>query len=254
MSILDRSGVRLYYEVYGSGPAVLLTHGFGATSRMWAGQVEALARDHTVVLWDMRGHGQSDSPDTPAAYGEAQTIGDIVALLDHLGFDAAVIGGQSLGGFMSMAVALAYPSRLRGLLLVDTGPGYKSDDKRDDWNAMALRYADAIAKKGLAVFAKASREMRPGEHDNLRGLELAARHALPQYSAQVLEGLPRIKVPTLVIVGERDRLYLGASDYMTEKIPNATKVVLEDAGHAANVDQPEAFDDALRRFLDSHDL
>ena len=68
MATLNRDGVNLYYEVHGQGPTILLTHGYSATSQMWAGQVEALSKDHRLVTWDMRGHGRSDSPDDAALY------------------------------------------------------------------------------------------------------------------------------------------------------------------------------------------
>ena len=79
------TGSNIYYEVHGSGPPLLLTHGYSSTSAMWQGQIEALSKHHKLVLWDMRGHGQSDYPDDPAAYSEALTVGDMAALLDKVG-------------------------------------------------------------------------------------------------------------------------------------------------------------------------
>ena len=66
MTMLQRDGVNLYYEVHGSGPALLLSHGFSATSAMWQGQIDAFAATHRLILWDMRGHGRSDYPEDPA--------------------------------------------------------------------------------------------------------------------------------------------------------------------------------------------
>ncbi len=85
MPKIDRDGVKIYYEVHGSGPTLLLTHGYSSTSAMWQGQIAALSKHHTLVLWDMRGHGQSDYPDDPAAYSEALTVADMAALLDAVG-------------------------------------------------------------------------------------------------------------------------------------------------------------------------
>src|ERR1700684_387709 len=82
MPKIDRNGVGLYYEVHGSGPPLLLTHGYSSTSAMWQGQIEALSERHKLVLWDMRGHGQSDYPEDPAAYSEVLTVADMAALLD----------------------------------------------------------------------------------------------------------------------------------------------------------------------------
>src|SRR4051794_22515070 len=103
MSTLNRDGVDIYYEVHGRGPPLLLTHGYSSTSAMWQGQIEALSKDHTLILWDMRGHGKSDYPEDPAAYSEALTGGDMAALLDDAGAATAIIGGLSLGGYMSLA-------------------------------------------------------------------------------------------------------------------------------------------------------
>ena len=88
----------------------------------------------------MRGHGQSDYPADPAAYSEALTVADMAALLDEVGADRAIVGGLSLGGYMSLAFHRAHPQRVRALLIIDTGPGFKKDDARDAWNRRCLLY------------------------------------------------------------------------------------------------------------------
>src|SRR2546430_16416127 len=85
MPNLSRDGVDIYYEVHGSGPPLILTHGYSSTSAMWQGQIAALSRHSKLVLWDMRGHGQSDYPENPAAHSEALTIGHIAGLLEAVG-------------------------------------------------------------------------------------------------------------------------------------------------------------------------
>src|SRR3954465_13775611 len=130
MPKINRDGVDVYYEVHGSGPTLLLTHGYSSTSGMWGGQIDALSKHHQLVLWDMRGHGQSDYPDDPAAYSEALTVADMSALLDEIGAESAIVGGLSLGGYMSLAFYRAYPERVRALLIIDTGPGFKKKEER----------------------------------------------------------------------------------------------------------------------------
>src|SRR5690242_6869767 len=103
MPKLDRDGVQIHYEIHGEGPPLILTHGYSSTSEMWQGQVAALSKHHKLILWDMRGHGQSDYPDDPRAYSEQLTVGDIAALLDKAGASMAIVGGLSLGGYMSLA-------------------------------------------------------------------------------------------------------------------------------------------------------
>jgi pimeloyl-ACP methyl ester carboxylesterase len=251
MSKLNRDGVKIHYEVYGSGPPLLLTHGYSSTSAMWEGQIEALSKHHKLVLWDMRGHGQSDYPDDPAAYSEALTVGDMAALLDEIGADSAIVGGLSLGGYMSLAFYRAHPKRVRALLIIDTGPGFKKDEAREAWNKRAHDTADRFEREGLEVLKSLSRERSTVSHRDASGLARAARGMLTQRDARVIESLPDVRVPSLVIVGAEDTPFLAASDYMAAKIPGARKVVIPAAGHAANIDQPQAFADALLPFLSS---
>src|SRR5436189_3957537 len=151
MPKLDRDGVNIYYEVHGSGPPLILTHGYSSTSAMWQGQIAAFSRHHKLVLWDMRGHGQSDYPENPAAYSEALTVADIAALLDVVGARQAIVGGLSLGGYMSLAFHRSHPERVRALLIIDTGPGFKKDEAREAWNKRAHENADRFDREGLAV-------------------------------------------------------------------------------------------------------
>jgi pimeloyl-ACP methyl ester carboxylesterase len=253
MPKINRDGVNIHYEVFGSGPVVLLTHGYSSTSAMWKGQIGALSKHHTLVLWDMRGHGQSDYPGDQSAYSEDLTVGDMAALLDQVGAEGAVVGGLSLGGYMSLAFYRAYPERVRALLIIDTGPGFKKDDAREAWNKRAHDTGDRFERAGLAVLKNASRERSTVSHRDATGLAKAARGMLTQRDARVIELLPHIKVPSLVVVGADDAPFLAASDYMATKIPGAQKVVIPAAGHAVNIDQPQAFIEAVIPFLDGLD-
>src|SRR6266545_6815522 len=125
MARLDRDGVAIHYEVHGQGPTILLSHGYSATCRMWDGQIAALKDRYRVIVWDMRGHGQSDSPADPGAYSEAATVEDMAAILRACGVQRAVIGGLSLGGYMSLAFHAAHPGMTRALMIFDTGPGFR---------------------------------------------------------------------------------------------------------------------------------
>jgi pimeloyl-ACP methyl ester carboxylesterase len=98
MPTIDQGEVSIHYETHGKGPALLLSHGYGATSRMWDGQVAAFGDRWRVILWDMRGHGQSGDPRNPALYSQALTVGDMAAVLDASGEERAIIGGLSLAG------------------------------------------------------------------------------------------------------------------------------------------------------------
>ena len=249
MSELVRDGVRISYDVRGDGPALLLSHGYSAAARMWDGQLDALAARYRVITWDMRGHGLSDSPDDPAAYSEEATVADMAAILAACDVSRAAIGGLSLGGYMSLAFHATHADATGALLLFDTGPGYRKDEPRAGWNALAERMAEAFESRGLDALGR-SAEVRASTHRSARGLALAARGMMAQRDARIMDSLATIAAPTLVLVGENDTQFLVPADYMAAKIPGARKVVLPDAGHAANIDQPEAFNTAVLEFLD----
>src|SRR5215475_15734496 len=119
MPMLERPAGNIRYQVTGSaGPALLLSHGYGATSAMFAPNLAALAATHRVVTWDLRGHGGSDRPADPASYSGANALADMAALLTELGLDKAVLGGHSLGGYLSLQFTLAFPDRVTGLVLI----------------------------------------------------------------------------------------------------------------------------------------
>lgn len=249
MAFLARDDVKLYYESHGEGPVILLTHGYSATSQMWRGQIAALSATNRLILWDMRGHGRSDYPEDPALYSEEATVADMAALLDQVGARRAIIGGLSLGGYMSLAFHLRHPERASALLIIDTGPGYRKSEPRDGWNRNALKTAERFEREGLGQLQGASAERATSTHRDAVGLAKAARGMLTQRDAGVIESLAHIKVPSLVVVGANDTPFLAAADYMAAKIPGAVKVVIANAGHASNIDQPEAFNRALTEFV-----
>lgn len=131
MPYLNRDGVGLYYEVYGRGTPLLLTHGFSASSEMWKEQIEPLSKRFRLIIWDVRGHGRTGYPRSQSLYSEAHTVADMDALLNHLcGSQKAIVGGLSLGGYMSLAYYRVHPERCKALLLFDTGPGFRKDAAR----------------------------------------------------------------------------------------------------------------------------
>jgi pimeloyl-ACP methyl ester carboxylesterase len=171
-----------------------------------------------VITWDLRGHGRSGAPDDPAQYSVELALADMAELLDRAGAGTAVLVGHSLGGYLSLAFHLAHPERVRALVLVDTGPGYRKDDARAGWNRMVEERARSLAAKP--------------------GLAHAARGILAQRDGRVIESLPEIHVPTLVVVGEKDERFLAGSRYMAEKIPGAKLEVITGAGHSPQESHP----------------
>ena len=237
------------YTLHGRSTArtpVLLTHGFGASQAMWAPNLGALGVDRRILTWDLPGHGASVSS---RELTHERCIADMLGLLDALGASRAVVGGMSLGGYLSLLFCARHPERVAALLLVDTGPGFRDDAAREAWNAWVGALADDLGARGLAALPP-SPESAVAEHAaGAAGLAAAARGILTQRDAEVFRSLDGIAVPTLIVVGADDDRFLAAADVMARRIPGARKVLIEDAGHAANMDQPAEFDGAVGEFL-----
>lgn len=249
MATLDRGDISINFEIQGTGPTLLLSNGFSGTTKVWAGVIDALAERYQVILWDMRGHGQSDAPEDLGLYTRDATIEDMLTLLKQVGASEAHIGGHSLGGYLSIELYRRRPEIFKSLLLFNTGPGFKKDEARDGWNAQCVKDAEKFETRYAEQMALPENERRKGSHKSLRGVAQAARGILPQDDAKVIETLPNINVPTLVLVGDNDKAFKNAAEYMGIKIPGATSVVIKDAGHNAMMDQPQAVSEAVLEFL-----
>jgi len=247
------NGIEIDYAVSGEGRPVILSHGYGATRRMWDGQHAAVGDRYRLITWDMRGHGQTEVPDDPAQYSAELTVADIRALLQSLGVDRAVVGGLSLGGYMSLAFYVAHPEMVEALIICDSGLGYRNAAARTAWNQRAHTRAADLEARGLEAFGGRSREVREAlrHHRSAQGLAHAARGMLAQQDARVIDDLDAIRVPTLVVVGDQDQPFLAPCQYMAKKIPGARLELIAGAGHSSNLDQPAAFDRILLDFLDS---
>lgn len=249
MPYVDRDGVKISYEVAGSGPAVLISHGYSSSARMWRGQVEALKDRFKVITWDMRGHAESDSPADQSLYSEGLTVEDMAAVLGACGETKAVIAGHSMGGYMSLAFYATHPEMVSALMLIDTGPGYRNPKGREGWNETAVKRAERFEERGLDALGR-SPEVQVSRHRSAEGLAKAARGMLAQADSRVMDVLEKVDVPTLILVGSEDQPFLAASEYMATKIPGARKVVLQGAGHAPNIEQPAEFNAAVLAFLE----
>lgn len=253
MDWLERDGVKLAYEVHGQdrpGTPLLLTHGYGASRRMWDLNIPALAPLGPTVAWDMRGHGDSGAPDDPSLYSHELTLEDMEALLAAIGADTAVLIGMSLGGYLSLGFRLRRPERVTGLVLVDTGPGFRRPEARESWNAWARDRAARLDAAGLEALPGGPEQLRARHVNGARGLAHAARGMLVQHDARVFEALSDVRVPTLIVVGADDKPFRAAADAMERRIPGARKVVLAGAGHAANMDAADRFNAAVSEFLE----
>jgi len=244
--------IELYYEVYGQGYPVVFLHGFAGTVNMWQPQMPVLSRDYRFVIYDARGHGQSESPPSPDQYSADIVVEDLFQLLGTLGIEKAVVGGLSMGGYESLRFYLSHPEMVTALILMDTGPGYRNPTRREEWNRQQEERANLLETQGIEAFAVNAPSYTPRElmlKQNPLGLANMSRKVVAQHDSWVIQNLAEIKVPTLVLVGEQDTPFLPASEYMSKTIPGAQYAVITEAGHGANLDNVEAFNKAVLDFL-----
>jgi len=217
--------------------------------RMWDRQVAHFADRHRVILWDMRGHGGSGDPVDPGAYSQALTVGDMTALLDVCGVERAVVAGIGLGGRMSLAFHVDHPERTEALVLCGVTPGFRHYESRTASNFRANSHAHRLEVKGMEALGR-GREVRFAVHRSALGLAAAARGMLVQHDALLVDALPTVTVPTLIVVGSDDGEHFAAANMMTAMIPGAQRAVIHSAGSISNIDQPRAFNGAVATFID----
>lgn len=261
-------GVALEVTDTGSGPGLLLVHGFGGAKEDFADHVDALAAHHRVVTFDHRGHGESDKPSDPAAYSFDRMAADILAVAGGLGLDTFRLLGHSMGGMVSRRVVLAQPARIDALVLMDTSPG-PIPGLDPDLAELAAGIMLDQGKEVLKPLLDEAGTLESPAHLRL----LAERPELVAYEERnwqtlapmmwatmlremvhqpdQLTLLARVHCPTLVIVGEQDTPFVDGSHAMAGVIPGADLVVVRDAGHSPQLENPGPWLDALRRFLES---
>jgi 3-oxoadipate enol-lactonase len=258
------NGVHLHYESYGNGVPLVLAYGLGGNTGMWAGQIEALARYYRLILWDPRGHGQSESPPRREQYGLQISAEDLRGLLDHLGIERAYVGGQSMGGGIAAHFAVTYPARVAALLIIDSASA-SGLPMSAAMRAMREKTIELAETQGMAAVAdyvitanpnlRTQAEASPAARQRLRQMFLDLNPTGYAHTIRALfeetfpmERLSSLTMPTLVLVGDQDPA-LDAARWTHQKIPGAHLVILPQAGHLSNLDRPEAFNTSVLTFL-----
>lgn len=260
MPRVERDGIAIHYQERGSGPPLLLGHSFLCSGAMWEPQLAPLSEAHRVVNVDLRGHGESGRVERPFTLYDL--VGDMLAVLDHLGVERAIWAGLSIGGMVALRAALEAPERVAALLLLDTHAGREAPSKRLQYRVMAL----AARVVGLRPMAGGVRRAMFGATTLRANAALVAdwtermvasdersmHFAMQTLWARdtVVARLDRIRVPALVLVGEEDRALPPAySEEIHAGLPDSRLVVVPGAGHLATLEQPEAVTRAMLAFL-----
>jgi 3-oxoadipate enol-lactonase len=252
------NGIQIAYTDEGEGLPLLFIHGFPLSRGAWSRQVEAFKSRHRVIAPDLRGFGESHSSAGPVSMG--QFAEDISVLIQQLGVGPVILAGHSMGGYIALAFAKAYPELLRGLVLVGTKAG------KDSTEAAKARHAtaEAVRLKGISVVVEAMAPKMLAASNTDASMAAAVRGFMASASLQGVmgalqgmaerpdasDGLGEIRVPTLVIVGSEDTVIPPSeSEALAKAIPGAQLMVLPHAGHLVAWEQPATFNAAMENWL-----
>ena len=259
------NGMGIHYVENGEfgAPPVVFIHGFPFSHAMWARQLEAVGRTHRAIAYDLRGHGASDVGD--GQYTVEGHVDDLLLLLDHLGLARVTLIGLSMGGYIALRAVERAPARFGALVLCDTrseADGNEAKLKRAAGAVAVKRDGAAAFAEGFvkAVFAPGTFKTRP---EAVAAIRLIIENTAPLAIAGTLialagrtdttASLAAIKVPTLVLCGEHDAVTPpDAARSLHEKIAGSELHLVPEAGHLANLENPDFFDAKLLDFLGRH--
>ena len=253
-------GIEIAYDDVGSGPSVVLLHGYPFNRSMWRDQLVELQQNHRVIIPDLRGHGESAVAQSPATM--ERMAGDVASLLETLNISRATIAGLSMGGYVSLAFYRLFPLRARALVLADTRAQADTEEAKQNREKQAEKalkegmegIADALLPKLLAAETVSARP------EIVKRVRKMIVETAPEGAAAALRGmaqrqdqtsfLSRIIAPTLIIVGSEDTLTPAEdAEMMHREIGGSRLEVIKGAGHVSNIEKPEEFNRALIKFL-----
>lgn len=262
-------GLRLHVECEGTGPCVVMLHGFTSSGATWRALRAELKDRHTVVTVDMPGHGKSSTPTDPARYALDRFADDLARALDAVGAGRVAMLGYSFGGRAALKFALAHPDRLRALILESTSSGIEDPDQRTRRVTEDAALADVLERDGIAAFVDrwemlplwASQAALPASvRARIRerrlaqspvGLANALRGAGAGLDPAVFDRLGEIQVPVVIIAGALDLKYVEYAMRMAGQLPTARVEIVPDAGHAVHMERPHEYQRIVKGFLAS---
>ncbi len=269
--IISVRRLAMHVLVEGSGPALLLLHGFTGSAETWRPFLPALARRHRVIVPDLIGHGRTAAPDDAARYRMDECVADLLALLDRLGVEDFAVLGYSMGGRVALHLALAAGERARGLVLESASPGILDPGERLARLRSDEALAEFIEREGIAAFVErwesqplfASQRSLPAEvrarllaerlEQRPRGLANSLRGMGAEAMEPVWNRLGELRLPALVLAGELDGKYVAIARAIGEHLPQARVAVVSGAGHAVHLEQPAQFLEHVTAFLTRND-
>lgn len=267
MPFLSIDDLDYHFEVTGSGPTLLLLHGFTGSLTNWAPHIPCFMRRFTTVSVDLPGHGLTRTPDAPARHPHEHVSQDLVSLMEQLGAQRFHLLGYSMGGRLALALALGHPERLRSLVLESASPGLPTAAERSARRQQDEALARRIEKDGVSAFVAcweqlslfASQQRLPAEQqtalrqqrlrNKARGLADSLRGAGAGAQPSFWPQLTSLRVPVLLLTGALDVKYCAVAGKMIAANPRFRAQQIENAGHCIHLEQPKLFQNAVLNFL-----
>ena len=261
--------VKLYYEETGRGDPMIFVHEFAGDYRSWQPQVRYFSRRFRCITFNARGFPPSDVPEDVAMYSQARACDDIKAVLDHLGLAHAHVVGLSMGGFAALHFGLNHPDSAHSLVV--SGCGYGAEpDRREQFRKEAEAIAQRLEADDMEAFAKIyatgptrvqfqNKDPRGWqEFVDMLGEHSATGSALTMRGVQkerpslwdLEDDMKNLTVPTLLVTGDEDEPCLLPAIFMKRAIRSSGLAVIPKAGHAVNLEEPDAFNQTIAEFLD----
>ncbi|WP_248278524.1 2-succinyl-6-hydroxy-2,4-cyclohexadiene-1-carboxylate synthase [Bacillus sp. DNRA2] len=267
---LEVNGLRYHVETVGEGYPLVVLHGFTGSGENWRSLSGQWSEHSKVIMIDIIGHGETESPVDFSRYGMDFAVHDLAALLEKLGFDQVDFLGYSMGGRLALSFAVTHPERVRKLVLESASPGLKTEAERALRRENDAKLAEMIRTEGIESFVNyweriplfASQLLIPREvREQTRKQRLA--NSVAGLSGSLLgmgtgaqsscwEALGQLSCEVLLITGELDKKFCQIASEMVDLVKNSKWVVVDQCGHAIHVEQPEKFGTIVSGFLKLH--
>lgn len=254
MSELISNKAKLYYEVKGEGFPIIFTHGASWNHMQWNKQVEFFKDKYMVITWDVRGHGYSTLSDGPV--NSEDFCSDLIALMDHLKLDQAILCGLSMGGHISLQTAIKYPQRVKSLILIGS-PCSNTLNLYEKIFVPVNRFSSKMISMELSgkLQAKMLSKFNPENYNYIMNAfsMITKDNWVRVWDAvtrmESKNDLHKVKCPTLLLIGDHDTMTNKHQPYMHKRIKSSTLKTIKNAHHGTNLDNPSSVNEEIMNFI-----
>lgn len=270
MPYIMNNNEQIFYETFGDGDPIFLTYGLGGNTKLWNNQISDLSSLYQLILWDQRGEGYSSCPLDTDGFMIDRSVEDLLVLMNELKIDSAIVGGQSLGGGVSLRFALKYPNRTKALIVCNSHSASglaSSNNMRSVRNRTLEMFEEGYPFNSIVNYLienepnllsrfennmnyknKDIRDSLMHMFDNVKPLAYINMIKAMRLQDDVSMRLSELEMPVLLLTGDRDPSR-ESMEFMSAKISNCIYEIVSNAGHHANIDNPKDFNSKILKFI-----